>query len=453
MSAEFEDLKEELDSAKGIAKRVYRILDVGTGWHLPKIAKRGIPIDHGTYFITPEPMIDAGIELLNEVKAKHTRLPFPGFTIAQPGQEKQTRNILKERIVEKLATENNVNIDVITSTSTVSLKGSIEQKTDLFITNGISPSMFTVPLMLLNGDDEVLITEPDYGPIRVAKMFGKLVRVPLKERKGVLDESRWYFDPDELESRITEKSKLFMFTNPNNPLGYVYSRSDLNAIARIAKKHDLFVFCNECYERQVLSEEFYKTLVFNSIAALPGMMERTFTVQGPTKGYETEGTMLIGWLFGPAKYLGVLKWLHFPVANKHFTSLGDHMVAAVMVSPFREEYIRQQITVYRHNMELLWKALNSFSWIECGKTMAGQFLFPDITKSGMDERSFGRFLVERDIGGGWGMVGTAHGRVYGTGHIRLAFCTPTTVLQEHIAKLKEALREYEVLYSDLILTE
>jgi aspartate/methionine/tyrosine aminotransferase len=103
-------------------------------------------------------------------------------------------------------------------------------------------------------------------------------------------------------------------------------------------------------------------------------------------------------------------------------------------------------------MELLWNALNSFSWIECGKTMAGQFLFPDITKSGMDERSFGRFLVERDIGGGWGMVGTAHGRVYGKGHIRLAFCTPTHVLEEHIALLKKALREYEVLHRDLILT-
>jgi aspartate/methionine/tyrosine aminotransferase len=200
--------------------------------------------------------------------------------------------------------------------------------------------MFTVTLMLCNADDEVLITEPDYGPIRVAQMFGKLVRVPLKERKGVTDESRWYFDPEELERRITEKSKLFMFTNPNNPLGYVYSKRDLDVIARIAKKYDLFVFCNECYERQVLSEEFYRTLVFNSLAAFPGM-ERTFTVQGPTKGYETEGTMLVGWLFGPAKYMEVLKWLHFPVASKHFTSLGDHMVAAVMTSPFRENYVRQ----------------------------------------------------------------------------------------------------------------
>ena len=134
-------------------------------------------------------------------------------------------------------------------------------------------------MMLLDPDDEVLIAEPAYGPLRGAKMFGKLVRVPLKERKGVIDETRWYFDPKELESRITDKSKLFMFANPNNPLGYVYSKDDLNAIARIARQHDLFVFCNECYERQVFSEEFYQTLVFNSLAALPGMMERTFTVE------------------------------------------------------------------------------------------------------------------------------------------------------------------------------
>ena len=435
MSAEFEALKGELDKAKGVSKRLYRIIDVGTGWQLPKIKQRGINIDGGTYFATPEPMLDAGIKLLQEVKAKKARLSGPGREIASPGRGKMIKNILTERIVEKLKMENKLEID---------------SENELFITNGVSPGMFTVPLMLIDPGEEVLVTEPDYGPIRVAKMFGELVRVPLKERKGVRDETRWYFDPKELESRITEKSKLFIFSNPNNPLGYVYSKEDLNAIARIAKKNNLFVLCNECYERQVFSKEFEKTLVFNSIAALPGMMERTFTIQGPTKGYDTEGTMLTGWIFGPARYIAILKWLHFPAANKHFTAVGDTMVAAALTSPFREDYVRQQIKVYRHNMNLLWEMLNKFSWIECGKAMGGQFLFPDISKCGMDERSFGRFLVENGVGGMWGMVGTAHGIEYGKDHIRFAHCSPIDYLTEAIAKLEEVLRYYEVVYKDRI---
>ena len=83
--------------------------------------------------------------------------------------------------------------------------------------------------------------------------------------------------------------------------------------------------------------------------------------------------------------------------------------------------------------------------------MAGQFLFPDISKSGMDERSFGRYLVDNGIGGGWGLVGTAHGVEYGKNHIRLAYCTPTDVHKEYMTKLDEALKYYEIVYKDRII--
>jgi len=450
MSSEFEALKGELDKAKGIAKRVYKIVEVGTGWQLPKIKRRGIQIDSGTYFATPELMLDAAIKALEEAKTRKTRLTHPGWYWAPMPKPENLGKTLDTVIVEKLQIENKLNIKIAASASTVTLKSDVEQETDLLITNGIAPSLFNIPLMLLNFSDEVLIMEPDYGPLRVAKMFGKLVRVPLKERKGVRDETRWYFDPHELESRITEKSKLFMFTNPNNPLGYVYSKEDLNAIARIAKKHDLFVFTNECYERHVFSDEFYNTLVFNSLATLPGMMERTFTIQGATKGYEGEGVTQTAWLFGPSKYIGILKWLHFPLAQGHASAVSDYMVAAALTSPFREDYARQQIKVYRQNMTLLWETLNRFSWIECGKAMGGQFVFPDISKCGMDERSFGRFLVEKEIGGGWGMVGTAHGTEYGKNHIRFAYCSPPEYHKWMVNKLEGVLKLYEVLNKDRI---
>jgi aspartate/methionine/tyrosine aminotransferase len=208
------------------------------------------------------------------------------------------------------------------------------------------------------------------------------------------------------------------------------------------------VLINECYERIVFSEEFYQTLVFNSLAALPGMMERTFTLQGPTKGYETEGNLLTGWMVGPAKYLKIINWLHFAAAHKHFTAVSDHMVAAALTSPFRADYVRQQLKIYYEARDLLWNTLNKFSWIECGKPMGGGFVFPDISKSGMDEDMFTSFLAERSVSPG---VGTSYGLEYGKDHVRFAFCSPLEYEKVMNAKLEETLQEYEIVHRDRII--
>jgi aspartate/methionine/tyrosine aminotransferase len=426
--------KEELQHTKGLAKRIFNLADEFRSSSLQsKISQPNYLISMGIYYPTPEPMLDAGIKMLQDVKAEKGRLSSPGGYWNPMGRELST-HLLAERIAEKLKVENKVSVDPYE---------------EILVTNGVSPGMSMVPMMLCNPGDEVLITEPDYGPMRIAKVWGgKLVSVPLKERKGVLDETRWYFDPKELESRITEKSKLFMFSNPNNPLGYVYSKNDLEAIAKITKKHDLFVLTNECYERIVLSDEFYQTLVFESLAALPGMMERTFTLQGPTKGYETEGTLLTGWIVGPVQYLKILGWLQFYAAHKHFTTVGDHMVLAALTLPFREEYVRQQLKIYYQARDLLWNTLNSYSWIECGKPMGGGFVFPDVSGSGMDEISFTRFCAERGVAPA---AGTWYGHKYGKGHVRFAFCSPLVLEKKMNQQLKKTLSEYENLHKDLLI--
>ena len=111
MSGEFELLKEEIDKAKGIAKRVYSIIEVGTGWNLPKIKARGIPIDEGLYYPTPETMLDAAIKIFEETKSKKGRLSHPGQSWP-PLNEPPSKNFLVERIVNKLKSENKIDIEV-----------------------------------------------------------------------------------------------------------------------------------------------------------------------------------------------------------------------------------------------------------------------------------------------------------------------------------------------------
>jgi aspartate/methionine/tyrosine aminotransferase len=288
--------------------------------------------------------------------------------------------------------------------------------------------------------------------LRTSKLFGgKIVNVPLKERKGVLDETRWYFDPKELENRITDKSKLFSFCNPNNPTGFVYSKDDLNAIARIAKEHDLFVLTNECYERFVWTSQFFDTLIFDSLAAMNGMKERTFTLQGITKAYETEGNMTVGWCNGPSEYISILKWLQFTSCQKWGTALGGYMGMAVLTTPFREEYVRQQWKIYTMERDMLWETLNQFSWIECGKAKGGPFMFPDVSGCGMSDAQLAEFLRKRGVGVGSGTA-WAEDPQCGAGHMRLSYCSPMELQKNMVRELEETLLEYEVLHKDLIVT-
>ena len=124
------------------------------------------------------------------------------------------------------------------------------------------------------------------------------------------------------------------------------------------------------------------------------------------------------------------------------------MVAAALVSPFREEYVRQQLQIYYQTRDLLWTLLNKFPWIECGKPMGAGFVFPDISKSGVDEDSFTRFLADRGIAPS---VGTAWGPTYGKSHVRFAFCSPIDYQIVMNAKLEEALKEYEVLHKNQLI--
>jgi len=441
---------------KGVAKRLYDTVDVPFYQSLLRPRPKGVPgapptgvgsgagdrqpgdpnsLGVGIYWPTPEPMLNAAIKVLKEVKTQKTKLFPPGRKWTPMGQEVD-RNHYLELIVEKLREENQIDVDPMT---------------EILCTNGISQGMFLIPMMLIDPGDEVLVMDPDYMRLRTAKFWGaRMVSVPLKERKRVLDETRWYFDSAELESRITEKSKLFSFCNPNNPTGYVYSQDDLHAIARIAIKHDLFVLCNECYERMDFRDEFEHTLVFNSLAAIPGMQERTFTLQGCTKAYETEGNMTIGWLIGSSEHVSVLKWLQFVTCQKTGTAVGDYMGIAALTSPCREDYVRHQLKIYRHNRDLLWEMFNRFSWLECGKPKGGCFVFPDVRAAGVSDEELAKFLRERGIGAGSGTA-WAENPAYGEGHMRFSYCSPTEYQKVMTTDLEEAFKEYEVIHSDRII--
>jgi aspartate/methionine/tyrosine aminotransferase len=183
---------------------------------------------------------------------------------------------LREAIVEKLARENGIDYTV----------------EEVLVTCGSSEAMAAVPLAVLEPGDEAIIFDPAYSAFAplVELANGKPVWIPTQ------GEDNWNPDPEAVERAITPRTKLVFLNSPANPTGAALSRETTEALAEIAIKHDLYVLSDELYEKVMFDG---KQVI--SPAALPGMRERTFTINGFSKGFG-----MTGWRVG---YVACPAWL------------------------------------------------------------------------------------------------------------------------------------------------
>lgn len=333
---------------------------------------------------------------------------------------------LPARIAEKMWVENHIKID---------------PAKELTLTCGITPAIDTILSVFVDDGDEVVSMDPDfvtsYGQILARN--AELVTAPaFHEEKGNLGETRWKFDPNVLEDAITPKAKMILYTNPINPIGYVYTKEDLTAIADIARRHNLIVVENECYERLVHSESFYRTLKFTSLAAVaPDWRDRIITVQGVSKGYHLSGYR-IGWVAASSEITSMLKfsqiWSTFSVAPT-VTQFG---VFAALAMPLRESYVRSALDVYRQNIDITCNTLQNICGIECPRPMAGPFCFMDVTNTGYTDWEFSKLLYERGVNT---VAGSPWGKKNGKNHLRLALSNPPAYQQECVKELASAIHD------------
>ena len=312
---------------------------------------------------------------------------------------------LPGRIAEKLRVENGITIET--------------PMAEICLTCGITPAISTVLSAVLNPGDEVVTMYPDFVTSfgQVIANRGKLVIAPsFIEHKGVLDQNRWQFDPNGLESAITDKTKLIMFTNPNNPNGYVYSKEDLEAIADIAVRHDVLVLANECYERLVYTDVFYETLKFQSLAALPGMKERVITLQGVSKGYHLSGYR-VGWIVASPAVIQTMNFVQMWNTFSMAPTVTQYGVNEALKSPLRENYIRSAHDIYKRNAAYLCEALAQVHGVECAHPRGGPFCFIDVEGTGYSDKEMAQMLYNEGVNTSFG---TPWGLEKGKNHLRLA---------------------------------
>jgi aspartate aminotransferase len=174
---------------------------------------------------------------------------------------------LRELIAAKLRDKNQIPID---------------DTEDVLVTNGGIHGLYLICRALLEPGDEVLIPDPAWPPAagNILAAHGVPVPCPLHEAAG------WRYDLDELEAKITPKTRVLYLNSPNNPSGGVLTRADLERLAVIARTHDLWVISDEAYEDVLFEGEHV------SIASLPGMYERTIPLYTFSKSYAMTGLRL-----------------------------------------------------------------------------------------------------------------------------------------------------------------
>ena len=197
----------------------------------------------------------------------------------------------------------------------------VDPERHVTVTSGATEAIFDAIVALLNPGDELVAFEPFYDsyPASVAIAGGTLKVVTLQPPD-------WCFPVEALESAITQRTRVILLNTPHNPTGKVFTRVELQAIADLAIEHDLVVVTDEVYERIT-----YDDAVHIPIATLPGMWERTLTINSTGKTFSLTGWK-IGYVIGPEHLQDALRAVHqfvtFATATPFQAAMAEALVAA-----------------------------------------------------------------------------------------------------------------------------
>ena len=296
---------------------------------------------------------------------------------------------------------------------------------EVVVTPGAKPIMFFSILALVNPGEEVLYPNPGF-PIyeSVVNFVGaKPVPIPLKE------ENDFRLDPEYVKEKITKKTKMIILNSPENPTGGVLTRDDLKAIADcIADRDDVFVLSDEIYSRIVYEG------THESIASLSGMKEKTIILDGFSKTYA-----MTGWRLG---YGVMRKDLAQKVAqlqtNSNSCTCTFTQMAGIEALKGSQAEPERMDAEFKKRREVIVSGLNNIKGITCKKPRGAFYVFPNITRTGMDCRKLGDHLLYN--AGVAVLPGTSFGK-YGEGYLRLSFANSIENIKKALDRISTAVEK------------
>jgi aminotransferase len=294
---------------------------------------------------------------------------------------------------------------------------SYHPETEMLITVGASEAIDIALRAIVDPGDEVLVVEPCYVSYEPVIRLTGGVPVFLHTRA----EQSFKLTPEELEAHITPRTKAIIFCYPNNPTGSTMSAEEWKRLLPIIAKHDLLV----------ISDEIYAELSYGrrheSIAALPGMKDRTILISGFSKAFAMTGWRL-GYVCAPADLLGGMLKIH------QYTMLCAPVMAqmaALEALRHGQADMERMVESYRQRRNFVVQGFQEIG-LACHEPEGAFYAFPSIASTGLDANEFAeRLLMEEK-------VAVVPGDVFGDsgkGHIRCSYATSLEQLQKALERM------------------
>jgi aspartate/methionine/tyrosine aminotransferase len=315
---------------------------------------------------------------------------------------------LRSAIADKLARDNGLRVD---------------PDGGIVVTVGAKESVFMCLYGLLDPGDEILVPTPvwpDY--LDTTNVVGAVpVQVPLRA------ERRYQLDASDLEAAITPRTKAIVVHTPHNPTGAVCDEPTLREVAELAVRYDLLVITDEIYEQLIYDEARHV-----SIASLPGMFERTVTINGFSKAYSMTGWRL-GYVAGPSALIGPLLKVH-----QCTTTCANSFAQWGAVAAYRGDQtcVADMVREFDRRRRLVIEALRAMPGVELVAPRGAFYAFPDVHRLGLGDVDLAEYLLRE------AHVATVPGSTFGqsgVGHLRISYAAGYDILKGALERIGRAL--------------
>lgn len=387
-------LKRASRTTESIQVSIIKRIELMTKTHKGVISlAQGIPS-----FFTPDHIKKAAIEAINNNSADK-------YTWGQG------IDILREEIAKKITTYNKIPVT----------------SSEILVTHGAIEAMISIFMALLNVEDEIIVITPDYAShitqITIATHGGKPIFVPMEETdKG------WVLDGTRLEQAVNARTKAILICNPSNPTGKVFTKEELQEVARIALRHNLYIITDEMYE-----DFLYDGREHISIGSFKEVANRVISVFGVSKSYS-----MTGWRIG---YVAASRNLTDQIMKVHDslvtcpTAVSQYAALAAITGPKTE--VEQFAKAYQRRRQIVLTELAKTDRLSYTPPQGAYYCFPKI-KKGVNDIELATRLV-KEAG-----VAVVPGSPFGAGgesHVRISFACDDEKLTEGLKRFVRYLNE------------
>lgn len=312
---------------------------------------------------------------------------------------------LREAISEKLRRDNAVDCSA----------------NEVIVTPGAKQAIYEAIQVITNAGDEILIPDPwwvSYVPM-VHLAEGRAVFVPTYEADG------FRLRPENIEEKITKRTRAIILNSPNNPTGSVLLKEDLKAVADICSDSGLLVISDEVYEPMTYD------CTHHSIGSLGAMHERTITVNGFSKAYSMTGWRL-GYAAGPIDIIKAMTRIQAHSVSNATSFVQKAGVAALNSS---QDCVKEMVSEFKKRRDVMVKMLNDIEGLTCVMPMGAFYAFVNCRSYEQDSFKLADYLLENGVAV---IPGGAFGE-QGEGFLRLSYATSMDNIRDGIRRIEEAL--------------